>query len=117
MATPELCALSYFFEVHSFMNLVRAAPLIFCSFACLVQSAFFCLAAALSLAAGAGAVAGAGVWAKVTPRLRVPASTTALTAYPIRDINISVGYNFFVPLLEICPERPLNRGHSNVNII
>ena len=28
--------LSYIFDVHSFMNLVRAAPVIFCSFACFV---------------------------------------------------------------------------------
>ena len=48
-------------EVQSFMNLVRAAPVIFCSLACFVQSAvicffifassaFFCFAAALSVA-------------------------------------------------------------------
>jgi hypothetical protein len=91
LCTFELSDLSYFFEVHSFMNLVRAAPVIFCSLACFVQSAFFCLAAALSLAAVAGAVVGAGVWAKVTPTLRVPANTTALTAHPMRDMNISEG--------------------------
>ena len=86
-------------EVQSFMNLVRAAPVIFCSLACFVQSAvicffifassaFFCFAAALSVAVVAGAVI--GVWAKVTPRLRVLASTAALSAYAIRDMGISL---------------------------
>ena len=45
MQFPASGDLSYFFEVHSLMNLVRAAPVIFCSLACLVQSAFFCRAA------------------------------------------------------------------------
>lgn len=92
---------SYILEVQSFMNLVRAVPVIFCSFACFVQSAvlcffifassaFFCFAAALSVVAPAGAVVvGAGVCAKLTPRLRVVAKTAALSAYAMRDMGIS----------------------------
>jgi hypothetical protein len=100
-ATCRAYGKSYIFEVQSFMNLVRAAPVIFCSLACFVQSAvlcffifassaFFCFAAALSVVAPAGAVVvGAGVCAKLTPRLRVVAKTAALSAYVMRDMGIS----------------------------
>jgi hypothetical protein len=111
---------SYILEVQSFMNLVRVAPVIFCSLACFVQSAvicffifassaFLCFAAALSVALVAGVVvAGVEVWAKVMP-LRVLASAAALSASAMRDMSISGCCEFFSLLPSpFDPERLVN---------